>query len=272
MIGLGVRFFGRPIISMADFFQDQLGRQPFESRGILQWMTIWWQIKISTWLVWWYVGFCCIYCHSHALPQKPKTAPNFNRNIIFWSFLLRVAESDFGRVILRHWVLPFAETSSPKPKKKPALAACPCRPPHLKMFVAFCCSIRGTRWSTTCPKTIQRSKVRASTFSGDFWKQMSDVKDIFSPWDVGAYYMIGTDFTSYNWACWWHCLWDRPIQVVWNICWLYLHYVESSSGWKHVSFWIGASWNLSRIHFVAITSKMSTFFGVVASKLRYSSV
>lgn len=218
---------------------------------------------------------CRILLHLLSLACTSPKTENCTKLQQEYNLLKLFAESCW----VRFWKGNLASLSSPicwnfisKTKKKPALAACPCRPPHLKMFVAFCCSIRGTRWSTTCPKTIQRSKVRASTFSGDFWKQMSDVKDIFSPWDVGAYYMIGTDFTSYNWACWWHCLWDRPIQVVWNICWLYLHYVESSSGWKHVSFWIGASWNLSRIHFVAITSKMSTFFGVVASKLRYSSV
>lgn len=202
-------------------------------------------------------------------PKKPKTAPNFNRNIIFWSFLLRVAESDFGKVILRHWVLPFAETSSPKPKKSPALAACPCRPPGAE---DVCCSIHRTRWSTTCPKTIQRSKVRASTFSGDFGVSRCPMsRDFFTlrcwwilhDWHRLHFLQLGMLIAL---------LCDRPIQVVWNIYWLYLHYVESSSGWNHVSFWIGACWNLSRIHLVwfrAYHIKMITFFGVVASKLRY---
>ena len=135
-------------------------------------------------------------------PKKPKTAPNFNRE---YNLLKLFAESCW----VRFWKGNLASLSSPicwnfisKTKKnhlhlRPVLAG----PRGLKMFVARSTAPDG-QLRVQRPSSAAKSGPRHFLGISGF----PDVRcqGIFSPWDAGEYYMIGTDFTSYNWACWSH--------------------------------------------------------------------
>lgn len=158
-------------------------------------------MKVSTWLVWWYAGFCCIYWYSHTLPQKTENCTKLQQE---YNILMLFA----GSCWVRFWKGNLASLSSPicwnfisRTKKitctlRPVLAS----PRGLKMFVAPSAAPDG-QLRVQRPSSAAKSGPRHFLgISGNRCPMSREFFTLRCWW----YDMSSTDFTSYSWACWSH--------------------------------------------------------------------